>query len=905
MSPEKVNFPITFQKGLLEQQEESVLDTGYLSLLENWIPEPTGALRVRRRWASGGTSGAPATRRTRGIGSIPTEEAFATPNRRQATFADVINSSAPSGSWAQTTAAGNLLLAAITAKRWIKREQGAATVDAASATWPQATVSGNTLVAIVARNAADNGAITPPAGWVSKVTTVYAYGGGFLRIEAFVIENAGVRSGAETFTFGGTAHRMIAIYEYSGVATASFDTSASATGASTTVSSGTTPAMAQRDEVAIAGLSVGGVNVQASFSGNPSNGFSTMNSLSWAGYGHFRTAEKITESGGTASTSNALTSSGTWVGVIITLKASSTAPTITTPSGWTLLTTATRVGIRTSLYYIQNAATRSGAQNFTLNANCRSDIALLEYSGIALTGALDQSATNIGASDIMDSITTPATTQDKELIVAFLFAGNATQEPPSDGFSTVGSVASRFTACEKTVTVTGIQNITTLLSGVRDWTAIIATFKAMQLSSAGAQYLVADDDGANFDIWRTSDIASGTWALLDGNVPATSLDRGSPVAFATGLDRVLWTHKDFAKTRSWDGNTLNPASDVTNAPRGRAMVFYRNRFFIGGTKAGAFGSNGSTSNVTRLWFSDLGSYTTWNNNDFLDIGKEDREPIEDIAPVAGGLLIAKRSSLWFVSGTGPDNFQVDQLEAGEGYPGRCICVGSFGAMIAGMHHLWMWTGGRPEMMSHPVEGSYSIGGSFVSAACAGSTVLICDSGSGVVWAHDHMTGAWWTEKLPAGNDQPAIVAGHEERFLFGPLASTLIGPLAYRDEPGSTRGRDVALATTYKAETPELYPGGAGRSVTPRHLYLELRQRGGDNTDAGLVVTPIYDGVEQAAQTVTPKAAAKPFTHRLDIGSSAGVKGVKFRFQHDLSTTDDAAMDIERAEFVGLMSPHR
>src|SRR5918996_2902618 len=125
----RVVFPLSFERGLFEEQEESVLDSGYLVDLENWIPEPTGALRVRRRWASGGTAGAPATRRTRGIGSIPTQEAFATPFRRQATFTDVIDSSAPSGSWAQTTAAGNLLLAAITAKRWIKREQGAATVD--------------------------------------------------------------------------------------------------------------------------------------------------------------------------------------------------------------------------------------------------------------------------------------------------------------------------------------------------------------------------------------------------------------------------------------------------------------------------------------------------------------------------------------------------------------------------------------------------------------------------------------------------------------------------------------------------------------------------------------------------------------------------------------------------------
>jgi hypothetical protein len=597
---------------------------------------------------------------------------------------------------------------------------------------------------------------------------------------------------------------------------------------------------------------------------------------------------------------------GDFSGAVITLKANiATAPTITTPSGWTLVGSATRTNVRTSLYYIQNAATRSGAQAFTLNMNCRSEIALLEYGGIALTVALDVSATNNGATTTVDSGTTGATTQAQELVMAFLFAGDAVQGAPSNGFSTVGYVAERFTAYEKTVTATGTQNTSATIPAARDWTGIVATFKAVQLTSAGAHYLVADDDGTNFDVWRTSDIASGTWALLDGNVPATSLDRGSPVAFATGLERVLWTHKDFTKTRSWDGNTANAAADVTNAPRGRAMVFYRERFFIGGTKAGAFGANGSTSTVTRLWFSNLGSFSTWGNSDYIDIGREDGEPIEDIAPVGDGLLIAKRSSLWFLSGTGPDNFHLTQLEAGDGYPGRCICIGPHGAMIAGARHMWLWAGGRPEVMSHPVMDSYSIGGSFVSMACAGNTIWVLDQGSGVAWVHDHMNGTWWRELLPGGNDQPAIIHAFEKRVVFGPLASTLIGPLAYRDEPGSTRGRDIGLAMTLRASTPELYVGGAGRGVTPRHLYLELRQRSGDQNDAGLQVTPIYDGVEQAVQTVPAQAVARPFTHRLDIGSLSGVKGVKFRFEQVCTTTDDALMDIERAEVHALVSPHR
>jgi len=897
----RVVFPITFEKGLYEHQEESMLDVGFLAALENWIPEPSGALRARRRWTSGGTSGAPATRRTRGIGSIATQESFATPARRQASFADVINSTSPAGSWSQQTATGNLLLAAVSAKRWPRLVQKAkAQVNESSTcspTWGAATTTGNLLVAVgVAWAQFSVPSITPPSGW----TQVTNNNLGNLRLYMWYRENSVSRSGAETFTLAGSGSTFFAvqIFEYEGMATSGvLDQGVANSGTSNPLQSATTATTTQRDELVICGF---GVDATRTFS-SPTNGFSIVDATGVNGV-----VSKVVEATGGQQVGVSVEGSTNFVSLIATFKAALTGPpTITAPGGWTQALTVTRNQMRTSFFYIQNAGSRSGTETFTLTQNSRSDVALLEYTGIVLSSALDLSTSNNGATTTVDSGTTGTTTQAQELVVAALFAGDVAQGAPTNGFSIAGYVASRFTLYEKNVLTTGAQNTSATIGSTRDWIGVIATFKTLQQTSAGNHYLVADDDGANFDVWRTNDIPSGTWAILDANVPASSLDRTSPVVFATGLDRALWTHKDFTKTRSWDGNVANAAADVTNAPRGRAMCFYRERFFIGGTKAGAFGSGGATSNVTRLWFSDVGSYTTWPAGNFIDIGREDGQAIEDIAPVGDGLLVAKRDSLWFVSGTGPDNFHVTELEAGDGYPGRCICVGPHGAMIAGAHHLWMWAGGRPELMSDPVMDSYNIGGSFVSMACVGDTILICDTGSGVVWAHDHMHGTWWRELLPAGNDQPAILHAFEKRLVYGPLASTLVGPLAYRDEPGSARGRDVGLATSYMAETPELYPGGAGQPVTPRHLYLELRQRGGDPADAPLMVTPIYDGVEQTALPVTPQSAARPFRARLDIGSVAGVYGVKFRFEQDNTTTDDAVVDIERVELHALPSPAR
>lgn len=62
---------VTFERGLLDQQEASVLPNGFATLLDNWVPEPTGGLRVRPKWLQASTTGwAGGTVRGLGIGYI-------------------------------------------------------------------------------------------------------------------------------------------------------------------------------------------------------------------------------------------------------------------------------------------------------------------------------------------------------------------------------------------------------------------------------------------------------------------------------------------------------------------------------------------------------------------------------------------------------------------------------------------------------------------------------------------------------------------------------------------------------------------------------------------------------------------------------------------------------------------
>jgi len=75
-SPYK-EIPITFEKGLVQEIEESLLDIGQASELENWEPSANGALRSRNRYSSITTDGLTAPYNVRGFGSIATGTAVA------------------------------------------------------------------------------------------------------------------------------------------------------------------------------------------------------------------------------------------------------------------------------------------------------------------------------------------------------------------------------------------------------------------------------------------------------------------------------------------------------------------------------------------------------------------------------------------------------------------------------------------------------------------------------------------------------------------------------------------------------------------------------------------------------------------------------------------------------------
>lgn len=106
---------ITFEKGLLESQESSLVPPGYLTRCVNWVPEPSGALRARGKWFKGTETGAPTTRANLGIGMFSrlTDPSIVQQSTVYHAGPTVSGTFSPLVTWATPTIVGNTLVAFI------------------------------------------------------------------------------------------------------------------------------------------------------------------------------------------------------------------------------------------------------------------------------------------------------------------------------------------------------------------------------------------------------------------------------------------------------------------------------------------------------------------------------------------------------------------------------------------------------------------------------------------------------------------------------------------------------------------------------------------------------------------------------------------------------------------------
>ncbi len=157
----------------------------------------------------------------------------------------------------------------------------------------------------------------------------------------------------------------------------------------------------------------------------------------------------------TGSSSGGATVSATWPAptsagnlLVAVIAVRDTATVITPPAGpgWTLAVrsddTVTSL-ISTAIYYVQNAASQSGASTWTVSPDTKATLTLAEYRSIATTLALDTVSGSTGTSNGGSAGQTPTTAEPVELAVAAVSGvDQLVYTFPAGGFAEVSQVGS-------------------------------------------------------------------------------------------------------------------------------------------------------------------------------------------------------------------------------------------------------------------------------------------------------------------------------------------------------------------------------------------------------------------------------------------------------------------------------
>jgi len=190
-----------------------------------------------------------------------------------------------------------------------------------SASWASTTTAGNLLIAAISFTGGSTVAISSPSGgWTLAKRQDNNSGTPDVGAAIYYIENASSQSGSSSWGFDENSGATLTLIEYAGAASSSaLDKTSSATvNGDEFVDTGTTATLTQEPQIAIAILAQ---NQNANFS-NPNNGFSELADITNTG-SEFSSAaieEKLVDSTSGLSVSANSTDEGYGAGVIATFK---------------------------------------------------------------------------------------------------------------------------------------------------------------------------------------------------------------------------------------------------------------------------------------------------------------------------------------------------------------------------------------------------------------------------------------------------------------------------------------------------------------------------------------------------------------------------------------------------------
>lgn len=390
--------------------------------------------------------------------------------------------------------------------------------------------------------------------------------------------------------------------------------------------------------------------------------------------------------------------------------------------------------------------------------------------------------------------------------------------------------------------------------------------------------LMAVATSTGYSVYRIlrDSISSGTWELVDSEACS---ETDAYVSMAVSAGELVWSSSTMTNPRHVVLSTLVGAdtTDLTDKA-GRAVASHKDRVFVGG----------SATNASRLYFSGIGTPHTFTTaTDYLDIGGDDGEAIEDIVSVEGLLLVCKVNRLYLISGSGIESFFVNELPGGSATTGRAAVRTPYGTVVAGPTDIWVVQGGGVDPLARSLGADYYIQG-LVSTAYAQDMVLISDSATGTVFRVNLVTGAWSNEEVTLGEDQVGHLFSLQSRLYYGVDESTT--NVGGTRRLSNTRLYDFNEEMSFRASTGKLALKGPQFEYTPRWIYLQLR----NNDDSAPNQLNLLVESDNGSQTFTFETTRELQRFTKGIAAFAGADWIQFTFSA-ASSLNNGSIDIEKA----------
>lgn len=236
---------------------------------------------------------------------------------------------------------------------------------------------------------------------------------------------------------------------------------------------------------------------------------------------------------------------------------------------------------------------------------------------------------------------------------------------------------------------------------------------AFENQATATKYIVANINGASVSqaySWN----GSGTFSAIAGLTSTND----SPMWFEMANNYLFGM--DGVHVFDWDGTTAT--KDRASVPIGKTMAWFHNYLFVAG----------NTTNVNRLYWSDIGAPTAFTGANFVDVNPGDGDQIVALAAIQSDeLLVLKRNTIWSITGFSGSSFSSTTI-ATQNTNARIIgygCVAPFSVVSTGNDVYFLsYLGNTPVIRSvRKTQYATTLGGGIISHDIEGTMNTITKS----------------------------------------------------------------------------------------------------------------------------------------------------------------------------------